>query len=522
MDWWNDAVGYEIYIRSFADSDGNGIGDLKGISERLDHLAWLGVDVVWITPFYPSPQADFGYDVADYTGVDPQFGDLAAFDLVVERARQLGLRVMVDLVPNHSSAAHPWFRQAISDPDGPYRNYYLFRPPGPDGGPPNNWLSNFGGPAWTLEPSGKEYFCHLFLPEQPDLNWSNEAVRQEFDAVISFWMERGVDGFRIDVAHALMKHPSFADNPQIRPLGEHPTPHEAFAAYEHIYDQNQASSRDIYRRWKTLAGEDTFFLGEVYVTEPAQGASYMNDGGIDLSLFFALNRRPWDPIAFASDIRAWAEQSPAGFAWTIASHDENRPVTRFGGGDTGRARAISLWTALAMLPGMPFLYQGEELGLEDGIVAPEDVQDPVGLEALAEGRDPCRTPMPWEPGPHGGFTTASEAWLRSAPRGPEETVALQREDPASPLHTYRRFLAVRKRISEFRQGPLRWLDADPGVVAFSYRGLAVIANLVDHATEVSVASDWETVFDSTGTEMQNGTGTVKVPPRSTWVLILRS
>ena len=515
MTWWQDAVGYEVYIRSFADGDGDGTGDLEGLTERLDHLAWLGVDVVWVTPFYPSPQADFGYDVADYTGVDQVYGNLEAFDRLVARADELGLKLMIDIVPNHSSSQHEWFRRALADPEGPYRDYYLFRPPGPDGGPPNNWVSNFGGPAWTLDPLSGEYYCHLFLPEQPDLDWTNEDVRREFDGIFEFWLERGVAGFRIDVAHALMKHPSFADNPVLADVPIDAGPAESFYSFDHLYDQDQDSTKEIYRRWKTLPGSaEVAFVGEVYVQDVQRSASYMGGGGLDLSLFFGLNRRPWHPRAFAAEIREWVDASPGGFAWTIASHDEHRPPTRFGGGDLGRSRTLALWTTFAILPGMPFVYQGEELGLENGTVQPTDVQDPIGLVAYDECRDFCRTPMPWEPGPHGGFTTADEAWIRSAPRRDDETVAVQRADADSHLHLFRRLLDTRRATAADRREPVEWIDAPGGVVAFRRGTVIVVSNLTDGEIHLDVdPSGWKVLFDSSRSD---GTAapSLRLPPRT--------
>lgn len=522
MSWWDDAVGYEVYLRSFADGDGDGVGDFDGITSRLDHLAWLGVDVVWVTPFYPSPQADFGYDVADYTGVDPVYGDMAAFDRFAVRARELGLRVMVDLVPNHTSNRHPWFRSAVADPDGPHRDYYIFRPPAPDGGPPNNWVSHFGGPAWTLDPGSGEYYCHLFLAEQPDLNWASEKVRDEFDRILRFWIDRGVDGFRIDVAHALMKHPEFADNPRIAEVAPDASPQVVFAGFDHAGDMHQDATKEIYRRWKALPGAaDTLLLGEVYVREVGRSVSYLGGAGLDHALFFALNRRQWDPRAFADEIRTWADASPDGFGWTIASHDENRPVTRFGSGEKGRERALTLWAALAFLPGMPFLYQGEELGLEDGHVAPEDVQDPAGIASYADGRDPCRTPMPWDSGPHNGFTTGSTAWLRSTLRSPEETVAAQREDPESPLHRYRSLLDTRRRLSP--NGTVVWLDGGGEVVAYRRDQMCVVANLGDDPATVEVPGEWVVVYDTNGeVHGDTGSGSTTVPPRSAQVVTIGS
>lgn len=502
MTWWDNAVGYEVYIRSFADSDGDGIGDFGGITDRLEHLAWLGVDVVWVTPFYPSPQADFGYDVADYVEVDPVYGTFDDFDGFVATAHDLGLRVMIDIVPNHTSSAHPWFQAALADPASPYRDYYIFRPPAPGGGPPNNWVSHFGGSAWTLDEASGEYYCHLFLAAQPDLNWASESVREEFDRIFAFWIEKGVDGFRIDVAHALMKDPEGRDNPQLRELAPDATPGDAMKAFDHLYDMGLDSTKEIYRRWKSLPGaHNVLFLGEVYLDDVDRSASYMGAGGLDLSLFFGLNRKPWDPAGFLDVIKSWSTASPVGFAWTMASHDENRPPTRFGGGDLGRARALALWTLFVSMPGVPFVYQGEELGLEDGYVAPEDVQDPVGRVSYAEGRDPCRTPMPWEPVRHGGFTTG-EPWLVSAQRAPAETVAVQREQTDSHLHRFRRLMAVRKELAGDRGDEIGWLRTPPGVAVMRSGRVLTAVNLTDAPVELELPpGEWDLVYatDDPGT-----------------------
>lgn len=521
MSWWDNAVGYEIYIRSFSDSDGDGIGDFAGITERLEYLAWLGVEVVWVTPFYPSPQADFGYDVADYTGVDPVYGDLGAFDRFAAQAAELGLKVMIDIVPNHTSSRHEWFKAALADPSAPERDYYIFRPPAPGGGPPNNWVSHFGGPAWTLDAATGEYYLHLFLPEQPDLNWSSPAVRDAFDDILRFWMERGVAGFRIDVAHALMKDPGLVDNPQILPLGENPTPGEAMRAFDHAYDMGQASTKEIYRRWKSLPGADgTAFVGEVYLDSVEQSASYMADGGLDLSLFFALNRRPWDGAGFIQAIRTWSEASAAGFAWTISSHDENRPPTRFGGGDLGRRRALALWTVFMTLPGLPIVYQGEELGLEDGHVRPEDVQDPVGQASYAEGRDPCRTPMPWDTTRHSGFTTGVP-WLTSDPRLPGETVASQRQDPASHLNLFRRMLLTRRRLTARRKGTAEWLPSPPGVALVRVGEVVTVANVTDQAASATLPpGNWLLEFNTEGGPSRIDSGAISMPAVSAGIYLL--
>lgn len=511
MTWWQNAVGYEVYIRSFADSDGDGVGDFAGLTDRLEYLAWLGIDAVWVTPFYPSPQADFGYDVADYQDVDPVYGDMDDFDRFAARARELGLRVMVDLVPNHTSSQHRWFQAALADPSSPERDYYIFRPPGPDGGVPNNWVSHFGGPAWTLDEASGEYYLHLFHREQPDLNWSNPAVRDEFDRILRFWMDRGVDGFRIDVAHALMKDQELRDNPQILPLPDDATPNQAMAAFEHIHDHSQDSTKEIFARWKSLPGaEEVFLLGEVYIVDVEKSASYMGIGGLDLCLFFGLNRREWDPIGFVEEVRNWSLASEHGFAWTISSHDEDRPVTRFGGGDVGRSRALTLWALLLMLRGVPFVYQGEELGLENGYVAPEHVQDPVGLAAYEESRDFSRTHMPWDTGVNNGFTDG-RPWLVSPERTAEETVEHQRHDDSSFLHRFRELLAVRKQLQPDRDASFEWLPAPPGVAMVGNGEILTLANLTDDAVEVALpAGGWRTVYDTAGEAGETSSGTTKL------------
>lgn len=522
--WWDDAVGYEVYIRSFADSNGDGIGDLDGLASRLEHLAWLGVDILWVTPFYPSPLRDFGYDVADYTGVDPDYGDLDAFDRCLARAHELGLRMIIDLVPNHTSDQHPWFQQALADPESAYRDYYIFRPPRDDGGLPNNWVSHFGGPAWTLDPKSGEYYCHLFLPEQPDLNWANPAVGEEFEAIISFWMERGVDGFRIDVAHALVKDPELRDNPQIAQITPGATPRGVFRAFQHVYDLELPETRRVYERWNELARRhDALLLGELHVSDLSLVKNYVGEDALHRALYFGLNGRPWDADFFAAELRHAANTASAGgMGWTISSHDEPRPVSRFGGGSLGLERSLAIWVAFAGLPGTPFLFQGEELGLEDGKVAAEHVQDPVGLASYEDGRDPCRTPMPWDSGEQAGFTTASQAWLVCAPREEPETVAGQQEQPGSPLHRFRRLIEVRKDTQAVRTGDPEWLRSQPGVVAFRRGGVVHMSNLSDTPIALDLPPGrWQVCYDSGWEEERSGPileATAKLAPRSGIVL----
>ncbi len=498
--WWPGTVGYEIYVRSFADSTGDGTGDLAGIAAHLDHVAYLGADSIWITPFYPSPGFDHGYDVSDYRGVSPAHGDLDDFDRMRERAHDLGLRVIVDIVPNHTSSQHPWFVGALDGPDAPTRDYYLWRDPAPGGGPPNNWVSHFGGPAWSLDPASGQYYCHLFLPEQPDLNWRNPAVVDEFDEILRYWCERGVDGFRIDVAHGLVKHPDFPDNPQPRPIEDGMGPRELFDCFDHLYDLEQDDNVDVYRRWnRVIAPYGAMLIGEVATSEPHRVARYSSDGDALHSVFYLRpTRTAWDPDELPEILRAMHDACPDGVSWVIDCHDQSRSVSRYGGGDRGRRRSLAVFTLLTALGGTPFLYQGEELGLEDGIVDRTDLEDPISTRnpGTTEGRDGCRTPMPWEPGPGNGFTTAPAAWLPADDRPAEDTVEHQRSDPSSTLHRYRDLLAQRRRLPELWEEPLAWIDTgDQRVLAVRRGSLVVACNFDATARELGLGGDYETDYE---------------------------
>ena len=413
--WWDGQVGYEVYIRSFCDSSGDGIGDLGGIRSKLDYLAWLGVDIVWITPFFESPQADFGYDVADYCSVDGSYGTLAEFDELLDEAHRLGLRVIADLVPNHTSSEHQWFKDALHDIEGPRRQYYHWRDPAPGGGPPNNWVSHFGGPAWTFDDESGQYYLHLFLPEQPDLNWANPDVAQEFEAILRFWFDRGLDGFRIDVAHGLTKHPGMPDNPEVQPVTPEMSPREAFAAFEHRYDLDQPETKAIYREWRKIAeAYDALLLGEVYLrdNDPVKVARYVSgQDGLHRAFDFAPMHTPWDPASVWATFQPALDAAPRDLSWALSSHDDPRAPTRFGGGDLGKARSLAFAVLLVGLPGLPFIFQGDELSLENVDIAPHDLLDPVGTRGAnaKDSRDSVRTPVPWEPGPGAGFTTSLEA-----------------------------------------------------------------------------------------------------------------
>jgi alpha-glucosidase len=444
-DWWRNAVFYEVYVRSFADSNGDGVGDLPGIRSRLDYLRDLGVDAIWLTPFYPSPGADHGYDVSDYVGVDPLFGTLADFDELVTAAHDLGIRVIVDVVPNHTSSAHPWF---TGD-----RSRYVTVPAGH--GLPNNWPSNFGGPAWTLDEERNEYYLHLFAPEQPDLDWHNEQVREDFEEILRFWLDRGVDGFRIDVAHALVKRASLEDEPE--PLPVAPFSSEWRSAID------QPEVHDVYRDWRRLADSydgERVLVGEIVFSDQARLAPYLRPDELHLAFNFSLLFQPWAADAIRASIDASLANLPI-VTWVLENHDSTRVVTRFG---EREARAAAL--LLLALPGPAFIYQGQELGLEEVDLPDEVRQDPIFARSGGErkGRDGSRVPLPWT------RDLPARSWLPQPASWSERSVEAQLDDDTSMLSLYRR--AIERRPS----GGFAWRDSPAGVLAFDRGDVTCIIN----------------------------------------------
>ncbi len=474
--WLRGAVGYEAYIRSFADGDGDGIGDLPGLTARLEHLAWLGIDLLWVTPFFPSPGADHGYDVAGYTDVDPLFGTLADAERLVAEARELGIRVLLDIVANHTSDRHPWFRDARSSREAAHRDWYVWADPAPDGGPPNNWVSYFGGPAWTYEDATGQYYLHLFLPEQPDLNWRNPAVVEALSDALRFWLERGVAGFRLDVAQGFIKDAALRSNPQLAPLSPGMSPRETWDAFAHDHDIDQPANVDVYRALRRVVDEhDALLFGEVYLLPASRLTRYVADGALSFTHYFSTMHVAWDASALREVLEDGVRELGARAGWVQCSHDDPRSSTRFGGGERGRERALALATLFAALPGVPFLYQGEELGLEQAVLAPELLHDPVAVRAgaLAHGRDGTRTPMPWTTGPGRGFT-AGEPWLPFGRESEGRSVEEQRADPRSVLSRQRRLIAVRRTLPDATD-EVAFLDV-PGCIAFRRGAVTAIAN----------------------------------------------
>ncbi|MEM7092547.1 MAG: alpha-amylase family glycosyl hydrolase [Actinomycetota bacterium] len=509
-------------MRSFADSNGDGIGDIPGVTGRLDYLKWLGVDIVWLTPFYASPGHDHGYDVANYCEVNPIHGTLDDVDTLIQRAHQLGLRVVFDIVPNHTSSEHRWFKQALEDPSSPERDYYLFRDPAPGGGAPNNWPSHFGPTAWTLDKSSGQYYCHLFLPEQPDLNWRNPAVRAEFDAIYRFWFDRGVDGFRIDVAHGLLKHAGFPDLPLIKPVRDGAGPMENFFSFDHVFDLDQDDNVEIFSRWQDVAASyDACLLAESGVEDHDRLARYVQPGALDLTFFLKPGWMAWDPEKFVRELVGLAQVESRGVSWVISNHDQARPASRFGGGAAGRNRSLATTTLMFALGGVPFLYQGEELGSPNGEIAPEDRHDPISTRnSTDEGRDVCRTPMAWNTDPYNGFSTVPP-WITSEDRALDFTVAGQHANSAAPLHRYRRLIALRKHHPDLWRAEMKIVESGRPDVAIVQRGATLtVANLGPEAFAVNLGEgQWRVVFASQGGDGDTASGIVNVSGETTVVLV---
>jgi len=489
--WWRDAVIYQVYVRSFLDSTGDGIGDLAGVRAGLPYLKRLGVDGIWLNPFYPSPQHDHGYDVAEYCGVDPVYGDLADFDRLVADARRLGLKCLVDVVPNHCSSEHPWFRSALAEgPGGGARSRFHFADGRGASGelPPNNWRAMFGGPAWTrvVEPDGTpgQWYLHLFTPEQPDLNWRNPEVGRYFEQVLRFWLDRGVDGFRIDVAAGLFKHPELPDS-------DDPEADERTRDSVNPLAWNQPEVHSVWRTWRAICesytaqdGRDRLLVGEVSVPTAAEQAAYVRRDELHQAFFFHLLTAPWDAEAFRRVItEALRDIAGTGstITWVLNNHDQVRAVTRYaapaptddaGLPGPGGARARAATLLMLALPGAAYVYQGVELGLPEVVDLPDEVlTDPIFRRtgSRLRVRDGCRVPLPWSghASPF-GFTAgdAAKPWLPQPDWFAGHTTERALADTHSFWHLYRDALHLRRNLPQFGEEALRWLESPPQVLAF--------------------------------------------------------
>ena len=482
--WWRSAVTYQIYVRSFADSDGDGVGDLRGITGRLPYLRDLGVDAIWLTPFYTSPQHDHGYDVSDYYDVDPMFGDLAAADEMLARAHDLGLKVIVDLVPNHTSSEHEWFRAALAaGPGSPERARYLFREgTGVDGSePPNNWRSVFGGPAWTRVDDG-EWYLHLFDTTQPDLDWRNPEVAEMFESVLRFWLDRGVDGFRVDVAHGLYKEADLRDQTGTLTAGHSGAMVERAVDDEPMWDQPEV--HEIYRQWRKILDSydgDRMAVAEAWTQTTESMVRFVRPDELSQTFNFAWLLAEWSAQAFADVVHGTlTAMQPVGSAptWVLSNHDVVRHPTRYGGGARGLARARAATLAMLALPGSAYLYQGEELGLEEVDVAEEFWQDPASLRTGEPGRDGCRVPLPWsgtEP-PFGFGPGTGQPWIPQPDDWADLSVEAQWDRAGSTLEFYREALRCRREHTLDVGDEVMLVEGQRDLLTFRRGALTVILN----------------------------------------------
>jgi len=496
-DWWKCGIVYQVYPRSFQDSNGDGVGDLGGIRARLDHLVSLGVDSVWISPIYPSPMADFGYDISDFCDVDPRFGTLDGFDALVQEAHARGLKIILDFVPNHTSDRHPWFVQSRSARSDARRDWYIWRDPAPDGGPPNNWLSNFGGPAWAFDPATGQYYAHSFLKEQPDLNWRNPEVRAAMYEVLRFWLRRGVDGFRVDVLSQIIKDAEFRDNPPNPDFVEGQDP---FFRWLMLYNTDLPEVQPIVAEMRRVvdAFSDTrssrVLIGELYLPLTRLVAYYGLNAegvlkGVQLPFNFQLIATEWQAARIDRFVRDYEAALPAGAQpnWVLGNHDRSRIASRVGP-QMARLAAMLLLT----LRGTPTLYYGDEIGMTDVPIPADEVQDPFekNKPGMGLGRDPERTPMQWSAEEHAGFTTGAP-WLRLAADWPTNNVEAQSRDAGSMLTLYRRLIALRRRQPALNRGNYEALDTEGEVLAYARNGegqrLVVLLNFGASPAPISPA-----------------------------------
>lgn len=463
--WWQRGVLYEIYPRSFQDSNGDGIGDLRGIVDRLDYCASLGVDALWIAPLYPSPMVDFGYDVADHTAIDPVFGTFEDFEALIAGAKARGLRVVLDYVPNHTSDRHPWFEESRASRTSVRRDWYIWHDPAPDGGPPNNWLSQFGGSAWTFDERTGQYYYHAFLEAQPDLNWRNPDVQRAMHDVLRFWMRRGVDGFRVDALWLLIKDDRFRDNPPhpAYRLGEEPPHHSQIP----LYTADRPEVHDVIAELRRVVDEfdDRVLIGEIYLPIERLIAYYGADlEGVHLPFNFQLLQTQWHARSIADLIHRYERALPPGGwpNWVLGNHDVSRIATRVG---PLQARVAAM--LLLTLRGTPTLYYGDELGMSNVEIPRARARDPFekNVPGLGVGRDPARTPMQWDASERAGFTSG-EPWLPVAPDSSVLNVQVESEEPTSMLALYRALLKVRRAQPALSIGRYEPLAMQGDLVAF--------------------------------------------------------
>jgi alpha-glucosidase len=466
VSWWQDGILYQIYPRSFQDSGGDGIGDLSGILSRLDYLQWLGVDAIWISPFYPSPMKDFGYDISDYCDVDPVFGALADFDRLVADAHQRGIRIVVDFVPNHTSDKHPWFMESRRSKKSPKRDWYIWRDPVQGGGIPNNWMSAFGGSAWEWDANSGQYYLHTFLKEQPDLNWRNPEVEQAMLGCMRFWLDRGADGIRLDAIQNVIKDELFRDNP-LNPdyLSGIDDP---FYSLSRIYSGDRPETIEVIKRMRRMVdlyGTDKALIGEIYNKVEKVMPYYGEGRGVHFPYNFQLIKLPWDAQVFKEAISRYEDLLPlhAWPNWVLGNHDRHRIATRVG---NSQARIAAM--LLLTLRGTPNMYYGDEIGMHNVAIPPEWIQDPWerNVPGIGLGRDPERTPMQWNRCRNSGFTTGTP-WLPIADDFMKVNVETEMRNPFSLLLLYKQLIGLRRESAALRTGSFSLLESPREVLAYN-------------------------------------------------------
>ncbi|HTX91348.1 MAG TPA: alpha-glucosidase [Anaerolineales bacterium] len=491
--WWRDGVIYQIYPRSFADSNGDGLGDLPGILSRIDYLADLGVDALWLSPVYPSPDRDFGYDVSDYCDIDPRYGSLADFDRLVNEAHRRGLRIIMDMVMNHTSDQHAWFKESRSGRENPKRDWYIWRDR------PNNWQASFGGSTWEYDDATDQYFLHLFTKEQPDVNWRNPQVRQAQLDAFRFWMERGVDGFRLDVFNAYFKHPDLPDNPPQFGL-------RGFDRQKHIHDIDQPEMIPLLNDLRALLDRypERYAVGETYLATPQKTVSYCGPDKLHAAFSFDFTSNdlvyPWNPRWILEQISRREVTFKAAGIWpttVMSNHDLPRAAGRYSKGEDD-AQARLAMALLLTLRGTPFMYYGEEIGMRDISLKRSEILDPPGKKywPIYKGRDGCRSPMQWDGGEFAGFSSA-KPWLPVHPNAARRNVAAQQADPGSLFHFTKKLLALRKELPALRRGDFQPLEMGRGVLAYRRKtadqSVLVAMNFTSRPARLELAEGaWET------------------------------
>ena len=503
MEWWQEGVFYQIYPRSFRDSNGDGVGDIKGVTQSLDHLEWLGIDGVWLNPIYPSPNDDWGYDVSDYTGVHPELGTMEDVEELIAAAGERGIKILLDLVPNHTSTAHPWFVDALSSKDALHRDWFVWADPKPDGSPPNNWVSLFGGSAWELDEVSGQYYLHNFLDSQADLNWWSGDVRDAIDDVLRFWFEKGAAGFRIDVAHAVVKDRELRDNPPTE-ADDHPEMRRV--GQRSVYSMNRPEVHDVLRGWRKVARSQDpprILVGETYVLDLLRLATFYGSGDeLDLAFNFPMVFSPLAGPAMKEMVEMTLDQLPevAWPVWMGSNHDVLRFPTRWCAGDEQKIR-IALMMLLT-LRGTPFLYYGDEIGMTNVDVPHEQMKDPIALRFHPEnpGRDAARTPMQWSGDEGAGFTESGVTpWL---PFGDHDriNVADQKVARGSILHLTRDLISLRKKTEDLRSGTQVTIPAPDGSFAYSRGAATAVVLNMDEAPR-TIEIDGDVLLTSSGRDL---------------------